>query len=96
MCFSSRGSASASASTAASHNVSQHPHARTVIPNGGREFAARLGYATKLHQRLFRIGNEIEYQERDGGIKTRIGETQLLRIAYLKVVRSTRRFLLVA
>jgi hypothetical protein len=44
----------------------------------------RLRHSTKFQQGLLRIGNEIEHKQREGGIKTRISETQLLRIAHLK------------
>jgi hypothetical protein len=62
----------------------QHLHAVAIIPNGRRESAARSGYATKLEYRFLRIGNEIEHEQRKGGIKTRIGVSQLLCVADLK------------
>ena len=63
---------------------SQHAHAGAVVPDGGRDFAARPGDAAKLGERLAGIGDEVEHEQGEGGIEAGIRETQLLRIAHLK------------
>src|ERR1035438_2617262 len=63
---------------------SEHLHTISIVPDGCRDSPPWFSDATNLPQGFDGIRDEIEHQQRETGVKARIGKTQLLCIAGLE------------